>query len=197
MNTNKKISENRFVVVNLEKNATKEDVIDTLQDAIDRIKESRHLEKDFTKINFLVYKFLEMNNFTFGDLLSHDSCTDFIHSMNYFVPKIMLGRQKGHTTTLKEFIKDNPDLNFLIFTYNRLNFNETFKDVKNAFYYKDYKDYKDYKGLKVDYIIFEECGTIGFKNYTNRDLNGVDLCTFMSKLQVTKDHQIRIAAIGN
>lgn len=87
------------------------------------------------------------NKFTVGDLYN---------GMNY-VPTFKLGRQIGKSTAIRKFAKDNPDLDVAVFVNSMAIKKEHEQLAATLLNLKYYYEANSIRGMKVDYIILDEC----------------------------------------
>lgn len=109
-----------------------------------------------------------------------------------YFPRIMFGRQKGHTTAIAEFIGNNTDLKIGVMFPVKTHYETLIRKLKdsgtntnNVFWVRKDDSLNGLRGLKLDYIIIDTYGSIGL---SQKD--------FESMLFISKD-DIRIAGVGN
>ena len=72
------------------------------------------------------------------------------------IPGINMGRQAGHSTALKEFADDNPDIHFAVIGMTSFEFQTTYRNIKNIHRVNiNAGDYNNIRGRKIEYIIIE------------------------------------------
>lgn len=94
-------------------------------------------------------------------------------TMREFFPRVLLGRQTGHTTAIVEFAKKFPDLKIGLMTPSKIQFDEFIRKhgdrPKNVYWFRRNNENDALRGLRLDYIIIDCYGSIGlsqsdFKN---------------------------------
>ena len=162
-----------------------------------RLKNTSQLEvnKNGYYINKNVYKFLDKNDITLKYIKNHLNSLYVVNEMNIkmFIPRIMLGRRQGHTYTLSEYIKNNNDINFLLFSNTKYNIEkELYHNVKNVFYYLD-----NIRGIKINYIVFDG-GVFDLKHYNDslRRKKGCNIFEYLLSFD-RYEHDVYIAGIGS
>ena len=135
----------------------------------------------------LVYAIMSDNNFTVdvaNRLLREYYFGDDAYStlIQQHVPRVMLGRQKGHSSAVTMFARLNPHLQIGVKVNNIVNFKCSYKMLDNLHAIVDFNNDNNYR--RYDYIIFDCVGTYG-----------INVLDFKAVLNAKLD--TRIIGVGN
>lgn len=108
-----------------------------------------------------IYRIINNNETTIGEVIEMRRTHGFGLPIKSIIPIISMGRQHGHSTTIRLFIEHNPHINFGIIPSNQSEFINHYKDLSNAHYIikrniknGEYGKVKSFHYIIIDSILY-------------------------------------------